>query len=113
MALASLLTGIVLSLGTGLGLFRYYWVVVKLVITLLATFVLLIHLQPIELLAEAAARTRVMGADHHEAQILMVTASCAALVALLVLTGLSVYKPRGVTPCGARKQQDLHTPSPL
>jgi hypothetical protein len=53
----------------------------------------------------------VIGADRHEAQILIVTASCAALMALLVLTGLSVYKPRGVTPYEIRKQQDLRAPS--
>src|SRR5690242_10093438 len=47
----SLLTGLVLSLGTKWGLFRYYWVLLKLVITVLATIVLLIHIQPIEHLA--------------------------------------------------------------
>ena len=52
-----------------------------------------------------------MRADNHSAQILMVTASCAALVALLVLTVLSVYKPRGVTPYGLRKQQEPRAPS--
>ena len=111
MAFASLLTGIVSSLGTRWGLFRYYWVVVKLLITILSTIILLVHVQPIETLAGAAAKTSAMGADYHSAQILMVTASCAALVALLVLTVLSVYKPRGVTPYGSRKQQKPRAPS--
>jgi hypothetical protein len=104
LALASLLTGIASSLGTRWGLFRYYWVLVKLLITSFATVVLWVHLQPIQLLAAAATRTGILGADLHQSQILMVVASTAALVALLVLTTVSVYKPRGMTPHGVRKQ---------
>jgi hypothetical protein len=104
LALASLLTGVASSLGTRWGLFRYYWVLVKLLITPFATVVLLVHIQPIELLARAAARARIFGADLRQAQVLMVVASSAALVALLVLTTVSMYKPRGMTPYGARTQ---------
>jgi hypothetical protein len=106
LALASLLTGVVSSLGTRWGLFRYYWILVKLLITPFATVVLLVHIQPIELLAGAATRAGMLGADLYQLQILMVVASSAALVALLVLTTLSVYKPRGMTPYGARKQAE-------
>jgi hypothetical protein len=106
LALASLLTGVASSLGTGWGLFRYYWVLVKLLITPFATVVLLVHIQPIELLGGAAARAGMFGVDLHQSQVLMVVASSAALLALLVLTTLSMYKPRGVTPYGARKQRE-------
>jgi hypothetical protein len=106
LALASLLTGLVSSLGTRWGLFRYYWVLMKLVITVLATLILLVHTQPIDLLAGAAAKTAVLGANLHGAQLQMVVASCLALVVLLVLTALSVYKPRGMTPYGQRKQDE-------
>jgi hypothetical protein len=57
---ASLLTGLVSSLATPLGLFRHYWVLVKLLITIPSTLV------------------------------------------LLVLTTLSIYKPRGMTRYGSR-----------
>src|SRR5262245_15129203 len=40
LAIVSLLSGIVSSLGTKWGLFRYYWVLVKLVITVFATLIL-------------------------------------------------------------------------
>src|SRR5438874_1789414 len=40
--LASLLTGLISSLCTSWGLFRQYWVVVKLLLTVFATFVLLL-----------------------------------------------------------------------
>jgi hypothetical protein len=41
LALASLLTGLVMALGTKWGLFRHYWVLFSLVLTILATVVLL------------------------------------------------------------------------
>ncbi|HEX3639991.1 MAG TPA: hypothetical protein VHV10_01745 [Ktedonobacteraceae bacterium] len=113
LALASLLTGLVSSLGTKWGLFRYYWVLVKLLITILATIILLVHTQPIDLLAGVAAKTTVLGADLHQPQILMVVASGAALLVLLVLTALSVYKPQGMTPYGWRKQHEQHKESLL
>ncbi len=106
LAFVSLLTGVVSSLFTRWGLFRYYWVLMKLLITLLATIVLLIHTQPIGLLASVAAKTAVLGAYPYKLQLQMVIASGAALVVLIVLTALSVYKPRGITRYGQRKQYE-------
>ena len=101
--LAALLTGLVQSLGTPWGLFRHYWIVVKLVINILSTLILLVHVQPIRHLAHAAAAGTLSAADH-SLQIQMVVASGAGLLALLICTGLAVYKPRGMTPYGWRKQ---------
>jgi hypothetical protein len=108
LAFVSLLSGVVSSLGTYWGLFRYYWVLLKLLITVFAVIVLLVHTQPIELLAGAAARTTAFSADLQSQQRLMVTASGATLVVLIVLTVLSVYKPRGMTRYGVRKQHEQH-----
>src|SRR3712207_2002873 len=44
LALAALLTGLVMSLGTPWGLFRHYWVLITLGLTILATVVLLLHM---------------------------------------------------------------------
>ncbi|MEO8180450.1 MAG: hypothetical protein ABI895_16555 [Deltaproteobacteria bacterium] len=52
---AALLTGVVQSLGTPWGLFRYYWVLVKLVITVIATAILLLHTRPIAYMAAVAS----------------------------------------------------------
>ncbi len=104
LALGSLFTGIISSLATRWGLFQYYWVVVKLIITLLSTIVLLIHTQPIGLLSAAAARTIPFGTILQKTQLQMVISSGIALVILIVLTALSVYKPRGLTRYGQRKQ---------
>jgi hypothetical protein len=105
-AFVSLLTGVISSLFTRWGLFRYYWVLLKLVITILATLILLVHTQPIELLAGVAAKTAVVSASLQSQRLLMVVASGVALVVLIVLTALSVYKPTGMTPYGWRKQDE-------
>jgi len=104
LAFVSLLSGVVSSLGTSWGLFQYYWVVLKLLTTIFAIVILLMHTQPIDLLAGVAAKTTVPSADLHSQQLLMVTSASAALVVLIVLTVLSVYKPRGTTWYGRRKQ---------
>jgi hypothetical protein len=100
-----LLTGPVLSLGTPWGLFRHYWIVVKLVVNLLSTAILLLHLKPISYLARAAAEGALTTADR-PLQIQMAVASSAGLLALLFATALAVLKPRGVTGYGWKKQHE-------
>ncbi len=111
LSLAPLLTGPVLSLGTPWGLFRHYWILAKLLITILATVILLVHMQPITYLSGVAAEATLSGADLR-LRIQMVVASGAALLALLVATTLAVYKPRGMTPYGWRKQHEERTAPP-
>ena len=98
-----LLTGPILSLGTPWGLFRHYWIIVKLVINFLSTVILFIHLRPIRYIARIATEGHVTSADR-SVQIQLIVAAAAGLVALLVATGLAVYKPRGMTIYGWRKQ---------
>src|SRR5215471_13385379 len=45
LAFASLLTGLIQSLGTPWGLFRHYWIVAKLAVTIFATAVLLLKME--------------------------------------------------------------------
>jgi hypothetical protein len=97
LAFVSLLSGVVSSLGTRWGLFRYYWILVKLLMTSVATIVLLVHTQPIDFLAAVAASTTGLGPALQGSQLQMVIASGAAVLALLVITMLSIYKPQGVT----------------
>ncbi|MEO6456857.1 MAG: DUF2269 domain-containing protein, partial [Chloroflexia bacterium] len=54
LALAALLTGLVMSLGTQWGLFRHYWVVITLMLTILSTVVLLLHMPTVSSLADVA-----------------------------------------------------------
>lgn len=94
LALASLVTGVVSSLGTPWGLLRHYWVLIKLIVTVFSAVILVIHLQPIDALASAAARGD-LDVALRGPQEMMATASAIAVVALIVLTALSIYKPRG------------------
>jgi hypothetical protein len=105
---ASLVTGLVQSLGTPWGLFRHYWVLIKLLLTLLASALLLLHTGPIGEVASAAAARVLSSADLHDVRARLVFDASAALVVLLVNTALSVFKPRGLTEYGWRKQ---HEPS--
>ena len=103
LALASVLTGLVQSLGTTWGLFRHYWVLVKFVITIFATIVLLQQLEPLAYTADAAAGMTLSGTDLREERISLVAHAGGGLLVLLVPTVLSVYKPRGMTRYGRRK----------
>lgn len=105
MCLASLLTGVVQSLGTPWGLFRHYWVIVKLALTVVATALLLLHTQPIDRLGDVAASTDRFGADLAGMRVQLVADSAAASVVLLGATVLAVYKPRGETRWGRRARR--------
>ena len=106
LSLASPLTGIVQSLCTEWGLYRHYWVLMKFLITIPSTLLLLLHMQPIGHLARVVAETRLASGDLAGLRIQLVANAGASLLALLVATALSVYKPRGMTPYGWRKQQE-------
>jgi hypothetical protein len=105
LSLASLLTGLIQSLGTKWGLLRHYWIVFKLLINVFANVALLIHTQPIGRLARAAAESALAPGALHEARLQLVVAAGGGLLLLLVATTLAVYKPRGLTPYGWRKLQ--------
>ena len=111
LSVASLVTGLPQSLGTRWGLFRHYWVQMKLVINILATILLLVHMQPTSRIADVAAEAPLAGATLRGLRTQLVADASAALLALLVATTLSVYKPRGITPYGWRKQREQRTAS--
>ena len=108
LALASLLTGLVQGLGTTWGLFRHYWVLVKLVLTVFATIVLLLYTQTISFVARLAAERAALAELRDPSPALH---AGAALLVLLAATVLAVYKPRGMTRYGWRKQQELRVRS--
>ncbi len=101
LALASVVIGIANAVGTSWGLFRHYWVIAKLLLTVVATSVLLLETGTVRSLADAAAGTtdpaQLPGTLPH---------SVGGLTVLLLVTILSIYKPRGLTRYGWRKQQE-------
>jgi hypothetical protein len=106
LALAALVTGIVMSLGTPWGLFQHYWVLISLGLTVFSTVILLLHMPTVSAFADMAqavdsGHLAELGGDLLHPSV--------GLVVLLVITGLNVYKPRGLTPYGWRKQQERRT----
>jgi hypothetical protein len=109
LAFASLLTGLVQSLGTKWGLFRHYWVLFKLLTTIFSTIVLLIYMETFSVMAGVAADPSAdLGVVRNASPGLH---AALALLVLLVAAVLAVYKPRGMTRYGWRKQQEERTVS--
>jgi hypothetical protein len=106
LSLASLLTGLVQSLGSTWGLFRHHWVMAKLLINVFASFVLLLYMRTLDDLSGIAADPTTSAED---LRVLRdpspVLHAGLALLLLLVATTLAVYKPRGMTRYGQRRQQ--------
>jgi uncharacterized membrane protein len=110
LSLASLLTGLISSLGSTWGLFRHYWVLFKLAINLVATTVLLLYTQTLAYLADVAAATTLSSRELEGLRDPSPTLhAAAALVLLLAATTLAIYKPRGVTRYGQRKRHRQRT----
>ena len=110
MSLASLGTGLVSSLGTTWGLFRHYWVVAKLVINLIATAVLIMYMGTLASLADLASGTAAdLDTVRSGSPVLHAT---GALGLLVLATVLAMYKPRGLTRHGWRRQQQDRIPAP-
>ena len=101
LALVSVVIGVINALGTPWGLFRQYWVLVKLLLTLVATAVLLAESRTISALATAAQA----GNDPRMLPGTLVH-SVGGLLILLIVMILSVYKPKGLTRYGWRRQQE-------
>lgn len=99
----SLLTGIGISLGTKWGLFRHYWVLISLLLTVVCAVVLLLHMPTVSATAEVAqvaegADLEALGGDLFHPSV--------GLVVLLTIHFMNVYKPAGLTRYGWRRRHD-------
>lgn len=103
LALVSLFTGLVMSLGTKWGLFRHYWTLISFGLTLFATVVLLLHMPAVSFMADLAQEADDAGLGGLGSDLLH---PGVGLLVLLVIQVLNVYKPRGLTRYGWRKQQE-------
>jgi hypothetical protein len=100
-----LLTGVLQAVATKWGLVRHCWVVIKLLITIVATIVLLLYLQTSSYPAHVAAQAPSSDLRQLRSPSPVLHAAGALLVLLAAVT-LSVYRPRGMTRYGWRKQHD-------
>ena len=103
LAVAAFLSGVVMAAGTNWGLFRHYWVVFSLVLTAFSTAVLIMHMPTVSSTADVArladdAHLQTLGGDLAHPAI--------GLLILLAVQVLNVYKPKGLTPYGLRRQRE-------
>jgi hypothetical protein len=84
------------------GLFRHYWIVAKLGLTLIATVVLLLHLPNATRMARVAIDAVLSGSDHRMLRMQLVLHAAGGLAVLLAATTLSICKPFGRTRHGRR-----------
>jgi hypothetical protein len=104
--LAALLIGLIQSLGTPWGLLRHYWILAKLLLTVLTVYILLQQMDGISHMARVAADTIVTDTDLIGLRRSMRLHAAGGLAVLLLLIGISVFKPRGMTRYGWRRQMD-------
>ena len=97
LAIATLVTGLIQALGTPWGLWRHYWVIFKLVFTLVATSVLLAKLGPIAHLSEAASSPRFGLSDSMDLRLSLLVHALGGLAVLFAAVLLAVFKPHGRT----------------
>lgn len=106
LALASLVIGLVQSLSTPWGLFRHYWVLIKFLLTVFATIILVLHMPTVSYFTDLLGASGEADTAGLWGEVLH---AGGGLLVLLVNTGLSVYKPRGLTPYGWRRQYEQPT----
>lgn len=78
----------------------------KLILTTVGTLLLALHMRLIELLSSAAASSTSLDPALESVRTQLAFDSAAAVALLLVITTLSIFKPRGMTRYGRRRQRD-------
>jgi hypothetical protein len=104
MALLSFITGLIMALFTKWGLFKQYWVIFSLVLTLFAVIVLWQHFEPLNYFSGVTEAHHATAVD----EVARIRAGLPSellhaglgLLVLLVVQALNTYKPKGETPWG-------------
>ena len=111
--LAALVTGLIQSYISPWGLFRYYWVTVKFILTIASTIILFVHMKPISYVASIAMKSTVNQIDLRKLRIQLLADAGAAMLVLLIIIALSVYKPWGKIKAGKIQQGRQNTLQPV
>jgi hypothetical protein len=94
-SIGALITGIIQTATNQWGLWKQYWIIFKLLFTIAATILLILHLNPINKLYWAAFESIIAVEELKEIQWQLILDSFAAIILLLTITTVSVYKPWG------------------
>jgi hypothetical protein len=101
-----LTTGLIQALGTTWGVFRHWWVVLKLLLASVGIFGLLEYTHELGAFADIAAKATLSSSDldalRNPAHLIQ---SSGGLLILLTATALALYKPRGLTRYGERRRR--------
>lgn len=110
----AVVTGLVQAVGTPWGLLRYYWISVKLVLTVIGTGLLLMHQTMVGTAAASmlAGSPLPQGMSLHTMGVQLVWDAGLGLFLLTVLTVLSVFKPWGMTQSALRRQSQRLASAP-
>ena len=89
-------------------MFRHYRVLISFALTIFSTVVLLLHMPTVSILADVAQEADSAGLARLGGDLFH---PGVGLLVLLVVTGLNVYKPQGLTRYGWRKQHEQRSVS--
>jgi hypothetical protein len=107
LSFAALLSGLVQSLGTQWGLFRHWWILAKLGLTLFAVVILFQHMQEVSRIANTVKAGALSGIDFRPELI----HAGGGLLVLLATATLSIFKPWGRTAYGQHRVLQTDSPS--
>jgi hypothetical protein len=107
--LTSLAIGLFQALTTPWGLFRHYWVIAKLLLTVFTLYVLLRQLDGIGYMADMARTAAFSTADLQGLRHSFRLHAAGGLAVLFLITVLSVHKPQGLTRYGWRTLHEKRT----
>jgi hypothetical protein len=107
LSLATLLSGLVQSLGTEWGLFRHYWITAKFLMASGGSIILLVHMRAVGQMSGFARITSLSEGDFGDLRISLVVHAVGGFLLLVTATVLSIYKPWGMTPYGRRKERSV------
>ena len=107
LALGTVAIAVLQSLLSPYGLLRHWWVVVKLLVTLLATAVVISYGTTMTSVVAAAGDVSLSNGQLRALALSPLLHATLGIGVLLVALVLSVYKPSGLTPIGWRWQDDL------
>jgi succinate dehydrogenase hydrophobic anchor subunit len=89
--------------GSTSGLLQHYWVAFKLLLTVVATGVVMLKLSPMDAFTAAAAAPDFNAATFALLRTSLLVHAAGGLAVLLAALALDVAKPRGLAPWGAKK----------